>query len=574
MIPVLYSSTETEFANNGLGPLSDAISCQVIEERNGSYELEMDYPITGNHYKDIAKLGIVMAKPADGKDSQPFAIYKVSRPIGGNVTVYARHISCRLSMIPVKPFSSTGISTTLNALIKNSVEDCPFTVYTDIVNTTSKYQQVEPLSFKQCLGGVDNSILDIFGGEYEWDKFAIKLHSARGSDLGISIDYGKNLTDVVQEENIESTVTGIYPYWIDSQTKETVLAPVQECSNAGSYPYKRTIPMNLSTYFQDKPTVEQLTELAALYVQNAGLGVPNVNLKISFVPLWQTEEYKNIAALERVSLCDIVSVRFDELGISSKAKVIKTTYNVLTERYESIELGNERGTFSDIVSTAIKDSKKDRATISDLKYALSQQKKIMNGEAGGYVITKYDANGHPSETIYGDTDDIATMVNCVRINKNGIAFSKNGYNGDFVTAWTIDGSFSADFITSGTLNANMIQVGSLGADVLSESAKTELTEGTTTAVGTLKTETENKFADLEKYVRIVDGKIVLGAQGSDIKLRIENNQISHLMGGDADGVVKSFWTNDSFDITGLNKFSLGAMSIVKQENNSISFVRR
>ena len=166
------------------------------------------------------------------------------------------------------------------------------------------------------------------------------------------------------------------------------------------------------------------------------------------------------------------------------------------------------------------------------------------------------------------------MVNCVRINKNGIAFSKNGYNGDFVTAWTINGSFSADFITSGTLNANMIQVGSLGADVLSESAKTELTEGATTAVGTLKTETENKFADLEKYVRIVDGKIVLGQQNSDIKLRIENNQISHLTGGDADGTVKSFWTNDSFDITGLKKFSLGQMSIVVQANNSISFVRR
>lgn len=459
MIPILYDKTETEFKTLGIGPLSDAISCEVTEERNGSYELRMAYPITGVHYSDITNEAIICAIPADGKDVQPFRIYKISRPINGKISVYAEHLSYQLSHIVVMPFTAHGAGNTLSGLIDNSIGDQPFSVWTDIANGTTEYNQTVPASFRSRLGGVSGSVLDCFGGEYEFDEWTVKLHAHRGTDRGVSIEYGKNLVSVTQEENIANVVTGIVPMWKsnDGDTVVTLPEVLIESEYAERYTYKRNIVYDLSSDFQDQPTEEELRAKAESYVSSNLIGVPEVSIDVDFVALSDTEEYKDLER-ERINLCDTVTVRFAELGIDTTAKVVKTVYDVLGERYTKVSIGSVKASIVDTVNSIQQTQKEDSDTFkSFVASTLAKQKEIMTGGLGGHVIVNY-VNGYPSEIVIGDTDNIKTMKHCIVINKNGIGFS-DGYNADVSSAWTIDGTFSADYILTGTLNAARIKAG-------------------------------------------------------------------------------------------------------------------
>lgn len=459
MIPILYDKTETEFKTLGIGPLSDAISCEVTEERNGSYELRMAYPITGVHYSDITNEAIICAIPADGKDAQPFRIYKISRPINGKISVYAEHLSYQLSHIVVMPFTAHGAGNTLSGLIDNSIGDQPFSVWTDIANGTTEYNQTVPASFRSRLGGVSGSVLDCFGGEYEFDKWNVKLHAHRGTDRGVSIEYGKNLLSVTQEENIANVVTGIVPMWKSNDGDTVVTLPdvLIESEYAERYTYKRNIVYDFSSDFQDQPTEEELRAKAESYVASNLIGVPDVSIDVDFVALSDTEEYKDLER-ERINLCDTVTVRFAELGIDTTAKVVKTVYDVLGERYTKVSIGSVKSSIVDTVNSIQQTQKEDSDTFkSFVASTLAKQKEIMTGGLGGHVIVNY-VNGYPSEIVIGDTDNIETMKHCIVINKNGIGFSY-GYNADVSSAWTIDGKFSADYILTGTLNAARIKAG-------------------------------------------------------------------------------------------------------------------
>ena len=151
MKPILYPVSETQFRNNGLGRLSDAVKCLVTEERNGQYELELQYPITGIHYTDIVEERIIAARHDDSDDIQPFRIYKITRPMNGIVTVNARHISYQLSKVVVMPFTAGSCQGALAGLVRNSVGDCPFNIWTDkLVNADFSVEQ--PSSFSALLG--------------------------------------------------------------------------------------------------------------------------------------------------------------------------------------------------------------------------------------------------------------------------------------------------------------------------------------------------------------------------------------------------------------------------------------
>ena len=459
MIPILYDKTETEFKTLGIGPLSDAISCEVTEERNGSYELRMAYPITGVHYSDITNEAIICAIPADGKDAQPFRIYKISRPINGKISVYAEHLSYQLSHIVVMPFTAHGAGNTLSGLIDNSIGDQPFSVWTDIANGTTEYNQTVPASFRSRLGGVSGSVLDCFGGEYEFDQWTVKLHAHRGTDRGVSIEYGKNLLSVTQEENIANVVTGIVPMWKsnDGDTVVTLPEVLIESEYADRYTFKRNIVYDFSSDFQDQPTEEELRAKAESYISSNLIGVPEVSIDVDFVALSDTEEYKDLER-ERINLCDTVTVRFAELGINTTAKVVKTVYDVLGERYTKVSIGSAKASIVDTVNSIQQTQKEDSDTFkSFVASTLAKQKDIMTGGLGGHVVVNY-VNGYPSEIVIGDTDNINTMKHCIVINKNGIGFS-DGYNADVSSAWTIDGTFSADYILTGTLNADRIKAG-------------------------------------------------------------------------------------------------------------------
>lgn len=479
MIPILFRSTETAFTSNGIGRLSDAISCEVTEERNGKYELQMDYPVTGAHYSDVALGNMIFVKPARYSTKQAFEIYEISKPINGKVTVNARHISYRLSNVPCMPFSATDVAGALSGLKSNAAESCPFTFWTNKA-TLGTYTQKVPASIRSRLGGTDGSILDVYGGgDYEWDMYTVKLWSRRGLDKGVTIRYGKNLTDLKQEESIEDTITGIVPYYSSENTTVTLPEKAIETEYAANYAYPRTIPLDLTSEFENEaPTVAQLRAAGAAYISSHNIGVPKVNLTVSFVNLADTEEYKDIAVLEDVSLCDTVTVLFDKLGVNSTARVIKTVYNVLTGRYKTIELGDAKATLPGRIA---EQERQISETPSVIQSAVEHATNLITGELGGYVVLHTNAQGKPYEILIMDTEDINTAVNVWRWNQAGWGHSSTGYNGPYTLAATLDGGIVADYITSGTITGIRFNNGN-GTFLVDASGRLTATSATITGV--------------------------------------------------------------------------------------------
>lgn len=361
MIPTLYGKTENNFTYNGIGFLIDATKCIVTEERNGSYECLLQYPITGQWYAQIEDGCIIKAKANDTSEPQLFRIYKSSKPLNGIVTYSAEHISYDLNGIPVLGFiiNNATPQTAIARAIQEAGLPSPFTTTSDIT-TLNSTAILTPCSVRAILGGQAGSILDVWGGELEFDNFIVRLHKRRGSDSGVSIEYGKNLKDLKQESNIAECYTHIMPYVICSKETEKgeqnqacvylseKVLPLNSSENIG---HNKAYIMDFTDRFKDGEEITEsaLRAKAIEYIGATQLGAPKVTLNVSFVQLWQTEEYKNIAPLERVKLCDIVTVKFSELGVESKAKVIKTVYDTLNERYESVTLGDVKETFSDTV---------------------------------------------------------------------------------------------------------------------------------------------------------------------------------------------------------------------------------
>ena len=456
MTPILYAPTETDFTTLGIGTLTDCVSCQVTEERNGPYELTMEYSVDGAHYKEIKVDAVVKAQTGERTGLQLFRIYAVSRPIGGIVTVNAEHVSYQLNSIPVSPFAASSAAEALGGLTSNSAVDNPFSVWTDVA-ATGQFAVTAPSSFRSRLGGVEGSVLDVYGGEYEWDNFAVKLHAARGRDDGVSILYGKNLIDLKQEESIANLVTGVYPYWTDGDGGYKEL-PEKIIALQSSFAYPRVIPLDLSAEFEEQPPEEELRTKAEDYIDKTDLKKPKVSITVSFIQLWQTEGYKDIAALERVGLCDTVTVRFDRLGVDVKAKIVKTVYDCLQERYISMDIGDVRSNLADTITEQQAAIKKTPST-SFMQAAIDRATKAIAGAEKGCFVTNPPKD--PQEALILDKPGIENAEKLWRWNMGGFGYSKNGYAGPYETAITMDGEIVADFITTGILTANLIKAGVL-----------------------------------------------------------------------------------------------------------------
>ena len=367
MIPILYEKTETTFTSNGLGRLADCIRCIVTEERNGIYECEFDYPISGDKYSQIQEGRIIAVTHDDNGDIQPFDIYHRTAPINGVVTFYAHHISYRQNGITVKPFTASGVANAIAGLKTNSVGTNPFT-YSTTKTTTGTYTVTVPSSLKALLGGEQNSLLDVFGaGEYEFDKFNTKLLARRGSDTTVEIRYGKNLSDIEHDIDFSSSYNGVVPYWYGQVTPEAgeddedppepydVLVTLPEWAiyaSGTTYDGRNTVfPLDLSTEFDAPPTENELRTLATTKLNAEDTLKAIENITVSFVQLWQTDEYKDVAPLQKVGLCDTVKVVYPELGVNkTTVKVIKVVYNTLLDRYDEMELGDSLASYAAIVT--------------------------------------------------------------------------------------------------------------------------------------------------------------------------------------------------------------------------------
>lgn len=493
MIPALYNKSETTFTHNGVGLLSEAVKATVTEERNGSYELSLQYPITGRFYSEITEGAIIKAKANETSEPQLFRIYKSSKPINGIVTYSAEHISYDLNGIPLLGFSIKNATPqmALTKAIEGAALPCPFTAYSNI-STLNSTEILTPCSVRALLGGQTGSLLDVWGGEYEFDNFTVKLYLHRGKDNGVVIEYGKNLKDLKQESNIAECYTHLMPYAVytaqdesgNSEEKYVYLAekviPLTEAEDIGHY---KAFIMDFSDRFGDNEeiTEEKLRAKATAYAAAADLGTPKVNITVSFVQLWQTEEYKNIAPLERVKLCDTVTVRFSKLGVAATSKVIKTVYNSLQEKYESVTLGDAKSSFANTVNKQqeaiqeIKSSvKKGQAEATEqLKKAIANATSLITGHSGGYVVL--NPAEKPQEILILDTPTIDEAVNVWRWNSGGLGYSSTGYNGEYSLAMTMDGAIVADFISAGILNGALLQADSVQSSAISQHYKAEVT---------------------------------------------------------------------------------------------------
>ena len=368
-------------STNGLGTIQP-LECTVTEELNGIYECEFTVLTTDKHYEDLKNSGLIKVEVGDGSE-QIFRVYFISEPINFVVQVKAQHITYDLSKIVVKPFTATGAVNIKNQLVSHILGSYPFTTWTDISNTTSTFTLDIPRSFRECLGGYEGSVLDVLRCEYEWDNLTVKLHARRGADNGVRIAYGKNLTDFVQEQNNENVYDGVYGY-----------AVVDEVTYEATNYYNKTgatTPKILNVDFSSDyetgqvPTAADLLAKATTYAQNNPIEVPSVNIKIDFVPLWQTEEYKDILQLERVSLGDTVHVFFDKLNVEASSRVIKTTWNVLTNKYDSIELGDARANMNTVINETVNTAIDEKVGNLDIDVGFIEQdlndlgKLIING---------------------------------------------------------------------------------------------------------------------------------------------------------------------------------------------------
>lgn len=484
MNPILFDENAKDFTTNGIGRLSDCITCEVAEERNGIFEVEFTYPITGAFYSEITEGRIILVSHDEQKDLQPFVIYRRSAPISGVVTFNAHHISYTLSNVIVSPFTASSITAAFESFTSNAITENPFTFWTDKTSGGS-FEVKTPSSVRALLGGTRGSVLDAFGGgEYKFDNYLVRLYQNRGSNNGVTIRYGKNLADIKNVIDAGSLYSAVVPYWSDGAT--TVVyggivsgnsgvtrvadwtdengVPIQDETGENivfKYGKRVVVPMDLSGEFEDAPTVTQL-EAKAQSILNANKPwIPKVSIDVDFVQLWQTEEYKDIAPLERVQLCDTVSVYYEALGVNATAKVIKVVWNALTERYDKMELGDAKTSFADTIIADTEQIVSDYPTYSDMDLAIMNATNLITGGMGGHIVFLYDANGKPTDMLVMDTEDVSTAVHVLRINVNGIGFSSNGVGGPFTSAWTLDGRFVADFITAGTMSAARIKGGTL-----------------------------------------------------------------------------------------------------------------
>ena len=363
----LFESTEISFNNNGLGCLNDAITCIVTEKLNGEYELELTYPVDGIHYNDISLDRIIYTK-ANSYTEQPFRIYSISKPINKIITVNAQHISYDLSNITVKGALENyayTVQEVFEYIRRMTLIPCQYSYSSDVTRTGNMCLS-KPRSIRSILG-TDEGILSIFGGEYEFDMYNVILHERRGSDRGVCIEYGKNLTDLKQEENNAEMYTAVYPYYfveddglqmLDDNLVRIIDNPVRE----------KILTLDLTSDFEEMPTQEVLIEQTRKHIEKDKLNEPKVSLTVSFVKNPEIAD-----SLQDVRLGDTVTVKFIKLGVNSKSRCICTKYNCITDKYDSIELGEPTETLSDTVSKVVKDQSNTETDLTNTNVKLDNE---------------------------------------------------------------------------------------------------------------------------------------------------------------------------------------------------------
>lgn len=344
MKPILYDAGETAFASNGICRLYECTECTVVEERNGIYECDFEYPVDGVNFGMIKCGRIIAVWHDDTKTMQPFDIVSCSRPIDGVVKFHAVHVSYRQTGLVVRTDGGKVYSLTdALAVLKNDSTPAPnpFTYETDF-DSTAYLPAVDgvPRTARQLLGGVDGSILDTYGGEFEWDKFTVRVLKARGVQRDFTIRYGVNLLDYQEDIDYMGTYASCIPYWKGNVNGVDTFI-IGDVVETGAVTYNGRddcAPLDLTEKFDASPTKAELENMAASVMRSKHPYLPSQSIKVDFVRL-NDMGYNGFDALLQCNLCDIVTVVFPQYEMRGQFKIVKTVYDVLEEKYTSMELG-------------------------------------------------------------------------------------------------------------------------------------------------------------------------------------------------------------------------------------------
>ncbi|XHV28354.1 phage tail spike protein [Streptococcus dysgalactiae subsp. equisimilis] len=372
MIPVLYEAKETKFRTFGLGEIADAYEVKVTRERNGNYSLYIKYPLDGV-FASVFKEEMKIKSDAGRRTKwQTFEINRVLRNSKDHIEIFARHISMRTQDIALKPFvngSSIGAESALEVWKENLVGDDKFDVKSDILTLGSFNWEVDKIgNARGALGGVVGSILDVYGGEYEFDNRTIILHKQMGRKAPTVLEYGRNIVSVEEERLLDGNYTSIYPFVrytpqpkpqeeasgkphvSEHEQPEEQLVTLPEFILDGQYldlyAQRRIQMVDLSSHFNDdkdkkkEPTEEELRKLAQKYLKDNNVGAPKVSIEVDYIDLSQTLDYQDFRVMEEVELCDIVPLYYPKFGITTESeKVVEVVYDVYTDSNHTIKLG-------------------------------------------------------------------------------------------------------------------------------------------------------------------------------------------------------------------------------------------
>ncbi len=357
MIPILYESNEINFESNGLGRLRDCISCKVTEERNGVYECDFEYPVTGAGFEKIKEGRIIGVTHEESDDVQPFDIISSTRPIDGVVSFHAVHISYRQTKM-------VSWGTEINSLeaafycfdtqfypdnpLGQDAGGNPFTYLTDKDSTgfVSAFDG-KPRSIRSLLGGVEGSILDAYGGEYEWDKWFVRLHSARGTVRDFTIRYGVNMLKYENETDYSDSFNTCIPYYVDSESNTILIGDEIKAGFPTTGVGDKCIALDLTEKFEARPTKAQLETVASNYMLANKTFNPAQTINVDFIRLQDEAGFDEFDDLLKCKLCDSIRVIFPMYDASAYYKIVKTVWDVLQDRYETMELGTLSTTLSE-----------------------------------------------------------------------------------------------------------------------------------------------------------------------------------------------------------------------------------
>lgn len=519
--PILYeqiNNVGTVPNDNGLGVLTDCLECMVTEERNGSYELELQYPVNGLHSKELKERRILKAKPNYTDDPQLFRIYKIGKVLNDKFTVYARHISYDLSGYTIT--SGTATSCVLACdLLQNKANNWNINTDKEVV---ANFTILEPSSVRSWFGGKEGSFLDVFGtGEWHYDNFTCSFLQHRGTNRGVTVKYAKNLLSLNQDIESSNIITGVLPYWKDSQDGTVVLGNTQSTSVALDVP--NVYVLDCSSDFQNPPTTQQLNDKATNYINNHQNDIAKQNIKLNFLQIGLLKD--------RVDLCDTVTIEYPDFEISGTAKCITTTWDVLKDRYDSIEIGEPKTNIADTIVSVQKTSN-GAITPTQMNGAIDRATALITGNSGGYVVL-HDSNndGQPDELLIMNTPDITTATKVWRWNLGGLGYSSTGYSGTYGTAMTMDGAINCAFLKTG----NIIFGG---------------TDGNTNGSLTIRDASNNVIANFNKSGCTVKGNITADSftadAGNNVNVKILTRATSLQPIGTLSGIIINN-INSSYD---------------------------